>query len=81
MKIAPYVPGKDSIDGKETIAKLSSNEGALGPSPKAMEAYAKAASELHRYPTAIRASCARRSAATTVSTRHASSAARARTRS
>ena len=50
MKIAPYVPGKDSIDGKETMAKLSSNEGALGPSPKAMEAYAKAASELHRYP-------------------------------
>jgi histidinol-phosphate aminotransferase len=50
MKIAPYVPGKDSIDGKETIAKLSSNEGALGPSPKAMAAYAKAAAELHRYP-------------------------------
>ena len=41
MKIAPYVPGKDSIDGKETIAKLSSNEGALGPSPKAMAAYAE----------------------------------------
>lgn len=50
MKIAPYVPGKDSIDGKETIAKLSSNEGALGPSPRAMAAYAKAAAELHRYP-------------------------------
>ena len=50
MKIAPYVPGKDSIDGKETIAKLSSNEGALGPSPKAMAAYVKAAAELHRYP-------------------------------
>jgi histidinol-phosphate aminotransferase len=50
MKIAPYVPGKDSIDGKETVAKLSSNEGALGPSPKAMAAYAKAAAELHRYP-------------------------------
>ena len=50
MKIAPYVPGKDSIDGKETVAKLSSNEGALGPSPRAMAAYAKAASELHRYP-------------------------------
>src|SRR4030095_13518319 len=49
-KIAPYVPGKDSIDGKETVAKLSSNEGALGPSPKAMAAYAKAAAELHRYP-------------------------------
>ena len=50
MKIAPYVPGKDSIDGKPTIAKLSSNEGALGPSPKAMAAYARAAAELHRYP-------------------------------
>ncbi len=50
MKIAPYVPGKDSIAGKETIAKLSSNEGALGPSPRAMAAYAKAAAELHRYP-------------------------------
>ncbi len=50
MQIAPYVPGKDSVDGKEPIAKLSSNEGALGPSPKAMAAYAKAASELHRYP-------------------------------
>lgn len=50
MKIAPYVPGKDSVEGKQTIAKLSSNEGALGPSPKAMAAHAKAASELHRYP-------------------------------
>src|SRR4030095_363638 len=50
MKIAPYVPGKDSVEGKKTIAKLSSNEGALGPSPKAMAAYAKAATELHRYP-------------------------------
>ncbi len=50
MKIAPYVPGKDSVEGKETIAKLSSNEGALGPSPKAMAAYAKMATELHRYP-------------------------------
>jgi histidinol-phosphate aminotransferase len=50
MKIAPYVPGKDSVDGKEPIAKLSSNESALGPSPKAMAAYAKAANELHRYP-------------------------------
>ena len=38
MKIAPYVPGKDSVEGKKTIAKLSSNEGALGPSPKAMAA-------------------------------------------
>ena len=50
MNIAPYVPGKDSVEGKQTIAKLSSNEGALGPSPKAMAAYAKAAGEVHRYP-------------------------------
>src|ERR1700749_3079506 len=50
MKIAPYVPGKDSVDGKEPVAKLSSNESAMGPSPKAMAAYTKAAAELHRYP-------------------------------
>ena len=50
MQIAPYVPGKDSVDGKEPIAKLSSNESAMGPSPKAMAAYTKAAAELHRYP-------------------------------
>src|ERR1700750_411669 len=50
MKIAPYVPGKDSVDGKEPVAKLSSNESAMGPSPKAMAAYTKVAAELHRYP-------------------------------
>src|SRR5215475_10818068 len=50
LKIAPYVPGKDTVEGKEPIAKLSSNESALGPSPKAMAAYAKVAAELHRYP-------------------------------
>src|SRR4029453_11974750 len=50
IKIPPYVPGKDSVEGKVTIAKLSSNEGALGPSPRAMAAYAKTAAELHRYP-------------------------------
>jgi histidinol-phosphate aminotransferase len=50
MTIAPYVGGKDTIEGKATVMKLSSNEGALGPSPRAMEAYRKAAAELHRYP-------------------------------
>jgi histidinol-phosphate aminotransferase len=48
--IAPYVGGKDTIEGFDKPTKLSSNEGALGPSPKAMEAYRKAAAELHRYP-------------------------------
>ena len=50
MDIAPYVGGKDTIEGRATVMKLSSNEGALGPSPKAQAAYAKAAAELHRYP-------------------------------
>ena len=50
MDIAPYVGGKDSIEGKSRVIKLSSNEGALGPSPKAMDAYAKTAADLHRYP-------------------------------
>ena len=80
LKIAPYVPGKDSVDGKETVAKLSSNEGALGPSPKAMAAYAKAAGRaapLSR--RRCRRSCAPRSAGTTASIPSASSAARAPT--
>src|SRR5262245_9589970 len=50
LKIAPYVPGKDTVEGKETVSKLSANEGALGPSPKAMAAYAKLAAEIYRYP-------------------------------
>ena len=50
LDIAPYVGGKDSIPGFEKPTKLSSNEGALGPSPRAMEAYRKAAADLHRYP-------------------------------
>jgi histidinol-phosphate aminotransferase len=50
MDIAPYVGGKDTVEGVAKVSKLSSNEGALGPSPKAMAAYARAAAELHRYP-------------------------------
>jgi histidinol-phosphate aminotransferase len=50
LDIAPYVGGKDSVEGKAEVIKLSSNEGALGPSPKAMKAYEAAARELHRYP-------------------------------
>ena len=50
LDIAPYVGGKDAIPGFDKPTKLSSNEGALGPSPKAMEAYRKAAADLHRYP-------------------------------
>lgn len=50
LDIAAYVGGKDSIPGFDKVIKLSSNEGALGPSPKAMEAYKAIAADLHRYP-------------------------------
>ena len=50
LDIAPYVGGASSLQGVEKIIKLSSNEGALGPSPKAMDAFRQAADTLHRYP-------------------------------
>ena len=50
MDMAPYVPGASKIDGVDRIIKLSSNEGALGPSPKATAAYEELGPELHRYP-------------------------------
>ena len=45
-----YVGGESEIDGQAEVIKLASNEGALGPSPKAMEAYKAAAGKLSRYP-------------------------------
>ncbi len=50
MEMSPYVPGKSKVEGVEKIIKLSSNEGALGPSPKAVAAYRTVAENLHRYP-------------------------------
>jgi len=50
MQISPYVGGESALQGMERVIKLSSNEGALGPSPKAMAAYRDAAETLHRYP-------------------------------
>ena len=50
LEITPYVGGKSSAAGAAKPIKLSSNEGALGPSPKAIEAAAKAANDMHRYP-------------------------------
>ncbi len=49
LDIAPYVGGESKADA-ERIVRLASNEGALGPSPKAMAAYRSLATELHRYP-------------------------------
>jgi histidinol-phosphate aminotransferase len=50
LDISPYVGGESKIAGVERVIKLASNEGALGPSPKAMQAYADQAETLHRYP-------------------------------
>ena len=52
MDIDPYVGGESSLAGQkqEDFVKLSSNEGAFGPSPKAVAAYNETAAELHRYP-------------------------------
>ena len=53
--LTPYVPGKpiEEVErelGISGVAKLASNENALGPSPQAMEAARKAAAGVHLYP-------------------------------
>ena len=50
MDITPYVGGESGIAGAMEVIKLSSNEGAFGPSPKALAALEEAAGKLHRYP-------------------------------
>jgi histidinol-phosphate aminotransferase len=50
LAIEPYVPGKAGATTKGKIYKLSSNESALGPSPRAIEAYLSAAGSLSIYP-------------------------------
>jgi histidinol-phosphate aminotransferase len=50
MDIHAYVPGKAKAEGVADPIKLSANENVLGASPKAAEAYAAAASQLHVYP-------------------------------
>ena len=50
LQIAPYIGGASRLPGMTDVMKLSSNESALGPSPKAIEAYLAAAADLHRYP-------------------------------
>ena len=50
MEISPYVGGRSSAGGHTNTIKLSSNESALGPSPKAQDAYRELAGSLHRYP-------------------------------
>lgn len=50
LDIAPYVPGESQSNAPGRVIKLSSNEGAFGPSPKAIIAMQDAAHEMHRYP-------------------------------
>ncbi len=50
LGISPYVGGESTVAGIATPARLASNENPLGPSPRAIDAYLKAAGELHRYP-------------------------------
>jgi histidinol-phosphate aminotransferase len=50
LDIAPYVGGRASVPGVAKPIKLSSNEGALGPSPKALAAYEHAAADMSIYP-------------------------------
>jgi histidinol-phosphate aminotransferase len=44
------VGGESAIRGRDRVVKLASNEGALGPSPKAVAAYIEAGKLMHRYP-------------------------------
>ncbi len=50
LQIAPYIPGKSAAADIATRHKLSSNETPLGPSPKAVAAYAEVAKRLADYP-------------------------------
>jgi len=53
LDIAPYVGGESRAVDNPRLGRpirLASNEGALGPSPSAAEAYRRVAGDLHRYP-------------------------------
>ncbi|MGH6944869.1 MAG: histidinol-phosphate transaminase [Geminicoccaceae bacterium] len=50
LEIEPYVGGKAEVAGAARIIKLSANESALGPSPKAIAALQAMADAMHRYP-------------------------------
>lgn len=50
LDIKPYVGGESHLAGHDRVIKLASNEGALGPNPKAVAAYQAVAPVMHRYP-------------------------------
>jgi len=59
LEIEPYKGGESTLEGRDDVIKLSSNEGALGPSPQAVAAIKAATANAGRYPdghcTALRA--------------------------
>ena len=50
LDIAAYVGGRNHVEGVGKVFKLSANESAIGPSPKAVAAYKSAANHLDIYP-------------------------------
>ena len=50
LQIPPYVAGRSKVAGLAKVIKLSSNESALGASPKAIEAMRAGADGMFRYP-------------------------------
>jgi histidinol-phosphate aminotransferase len=50
LGIEPYQGGSSALEGRDEVIKLASNEGALGPSPKAVAAFEAASAHLDRYP-------------------------------
>jgi len=50
LDIAPYVGGRETVDGVDRVFKLSANETPLGPSPKAIEAFQSVGAGLALYP-------------------------------
>jgi histidinol-phosphate aminotransferase len=50
FNVSPYVGGESTLSGVSRVVKLASNEGALGPSPKAIAASHGSAETLCRYP-------------------------------
>jgi histidinol-phosphate aminotransferase len=50
FSVSPYVGGESALSGVSRVIKLASNEGALGPSPKAIDAAHGSPESLCRYP-------------------------------
>ena len=50
LELTPYPHGESSVPGVARVIRLASNENALAPSPRALEAFCAAAREVNRYP-------------------------------